>query len=63
MKRPEALPKDPEIWWILFIPYLAFHALFGLSLMGEEQIKPVSSDFCTPDEVLERVNAQSELLS
>ncbi|XP_060248450.1 geranylgeranyl transferase type-2 subunit beta isoform X4 [Meriones unguiculatus] len=43
-----------------------FHTLFGiagLSLLGEEQIKPVSPVFCMPEEVLERVNVQPELVS
>ena len=41
-----------------------FHTLFGitgLSLLGEEQIKPVSPVFCMP-EVLWRVNVQPELV-
>ena len=41
-----------------------FHTLFGitgLSLLGEEQIKPVSPGFCMP-EVLWRVNVQPELV-
>ncbi|XP_006934910.1 geranylgeranyl transferase type-2 subunit beta isoform X2 [Felis catus] len=43
-----------------------FHTLFGiagLSLLGEEQIKPVSPVFCMPEEVLRRVNVQPELVS
>uniref|UniRef100_A0A8C5ZPW0 Geranylgeranyl transferase type-2 subunit beta n=1 Tax=Marmota marmota marmota TaxID=9994 RepID=A0A8C5ZPW0_MARMA len=43
-----------------------FHTLFGiagLSLLGEEQIKPVSPVFCMPEEVLQRVNVQPELVS
>ncbi|CAD7682529.1 unnamed protein product [Nyctereutes procyonoides] len=43
-----------------------FHTLFGiagLSLLGEEQIKPVSPVFCIPEEVLQRVNVQPELVS
>lgn len=43
-----------------------FHTLFGiagLSLLGEEQIKPVSPVFCMPEEVLERVNVHPELVS
>lgn len=42
-----------------------FHTLFGiagLSLLREEQIKPVSPVFCMP-EVLWRVNVQPELVS
>ena len=41
------------------------HTLFGivgLSLLGEEQIKPVSPVFCMP-EVLWKVNVQLELVS
>lgn len=43
-----------------------FHTLFGiagLSLLGEEGIKPVNPVFCMPEEVLRRVNVQPELLS
>ncbi|EDL82531.1 RAB geranylgeranyl transferase, b subunit, isoform CRA_g [Rattus norvegicus] len=43
-----------------------FHTLFGiagLSLLGEEQIKPVSPVFCMPEDVLQRVNVQPELVS
>ncbi|KAK2107156.1 hypothetical protein P7K49_016670 [Saguinus oedipus] len=43
-----------------------FHTLFGiagLSLLGEEQIKPVNPVFCMPEEVLQRVNVQPELVS
>ncbi|XP_060088021.1 geranylgeranyl transferase type-2 subunit beta isoform X2 [Heteronotia binoei] len=43
-----------------------FHTLFGiagLSLLGEEQIKPVNPVFCMPDEVLHRINVQPELVS
>ena len=43
-----------------------FHTLFGivgLSLLGEEQIKPVSPVFCMHEEVLRRVNVQPELVS
>ncbi|XP_010603436.1 geranylgeranyl transferase type-2 subunit beta isoform X2 [Fukomys damarensis] len=43
-----------------------FHTLFGiagLSLLGEEQIKPVSPVFCMPEEVLQRANVQPELVS
>ncbi|KAB0399742.1 hypothetical protein E2I00_015492, partial [Balaenoptera physalus] len=43
-----------------------FHTLFGiagLSLLGEEQIKPVSPVFCMPEEILRRVNVQPELVS
>ncbi|XP_044094420.1 geranylgeranyl transferase type-2 subunit beta isoform X2 [Neovison vison] len=43
-----------------------FHTLFGiagLSLLGEEQIKPVSPVFCMPEEVLRRVDVQPELVS
>ncbi|OBS77987.1 hypothetical protein A6R68_19622 [Neotoma lepida] len=43
-----------------------FHTLFGvagLSLLGEDQIKPVSPVFCMPEEVLRRVNVQTELVS
>ncbi|KAM7098161.1 geranylgeranyl transferase type-2 subunit beta isoform 2-T2 [Molossus nigricans] len=42
-----------------------FHTLFGiagLSLLGEDQIKPVSPVFCMPEEVLQRVNVQPELV-
>ncbi|KAH0618494.1 hypothetical protein JD844_017756 [Phrynosoma platyrhinos] len=43
-----------------------FHTLFGiagLSLLGEEQIKPVNPVFCMPEEILQRVNVQPELVS
>ncbi|XP_059545146.1 geranylgeranyl transferase type-2 subunit beta isoform X2 [Myotis daubentonii] len=43
-----------------------FHTLFGiagLSLLGEEQIKPVNPVFCMPEEVLRRMNIQPELVS
>ncbi|KAG8544675.1 hypothetical protein GDO81_022070, partial [Engystomops pustulosus] len=43
-----------------------FHTLFGiagLSLLGEEVIKPVNPVFCMPEEVLRRINVQPELLS
>lgn len=43
-----------------------FHTLFGiagLSLLGEEQIKPVNPVFCMPEEVLRRVNVQPELVT
>uniref|UniRef100_A0ACB8F3N0 Uncharacterized protein n=1 Tax=Sphaerodactylus townsendi TaxID=933632 RepID=A0ACB8F3N0_9SAUR len=43
-----------------------FHTLFGiagLSLLGEERIKPVNPVFCMPDEVLHRINVQPELVS
>ncbi|KPP59805.1 geranylgeranyl transferase type-2 subunit beta-like [Scleropages formosus] len=42
-----------------------FHTLFGvagLSLLGEEQIKPVNPVFCMPEEVLDRIGLQPEIL-
>ncbi|KAM6978800.1 geranylgeranyl transferase type-2 subunit beta-like [Tautogolabrus adspersus] len=43
-----------------------FHTLFGvagLSLLGDEQIKPANPVLCTPEDVLQRVNLQPDLLS
>ncbi|XP_037762497.1 geranylgeranyl transferase type-2 subunit beta isoform X4 [Chelonia mydas] len=43
-----------------------FHTLFGiagLSLLGDEQIKPVSPVFCMPEDILQRINVQPELVS
>lgn len=43
-----------------------FHTLFGiagLSLLGEEQIKAVNPVFCMPEDVLQRINVQPELVS
>lgn len=43
-----------------------FHTLFGvagLSLLGDEQIKPVNPVFCMPEDVLQRVGLQPDLLS
>ncbi|KAM3841925.1 geranylgeranyl transferase type-2 subunit beta isoform 3-T3 [Vipera latastei] len=43
-----------------------FHTLFGiagLSLLGEEQIKPVNPVFCMPEDILQRINVQPELIS
>uniref|UniRef100_A0A8B9HDP3 Geranylgeranyl transferase type II subunit beta n=1 Tax=Astyanax mexicanus TaxID=7994 RepID=A0A8B9HDP3_ASTMX len=42
-----------------------FHTLFGvagLSLMGDEQIKPVNPVFCMPEDVLQRIGLQPDLL-
>ncbi|XP_030310807.1 geranylgeranyl transferase type-2 subunit beta isoform X3 [Calypte anna] len=42
-----------------------FHTLFGiagLSLLGEEQIKAVNPVFCMPEDVLQRINIQPELV-
>uniref|UniRef100_A0A673BEI5 Geranylgeranyl transferase type II subunit beta n=1 Tax=Sphaeramia orbicularis TaxID=375764 RepID=A0A673BEI5_9TELE len=43
-----------------------FHTLFGiagLSLLGDEQIKPVNPVLCMPEDVLQRVSLQPDLLS
>lgn len=43
-----------------------FHTLFGvagLSLLGDEQIKPVNPVLCMPEDVLQRVDVQPDLLS
>ncbi len=43
-----------------------FHTLFGiagLSLLGDEQIKPVNPVFCMPEEALRRINVQPELVN
>lgn len=43
-----------------------FHTLFGvagLSLLGDEQIKPVNPVLCMPEDVLQRVGVQPQLLS
>uniref|UniRef100_A0AAY4BBQ8 Geranylgeranyl transferase type II subunit beta n=1 Tax=Denticeps clupeoides TaxID=299321 RepID=A0AAY4BBQ8_9TELE len=43
-----------------------FHTLFGvagLSLLGDEQIKPVNPVFCMPEDVLQRIGLHPELLS
>ncbi|XP_043376566.1 geranylgeranyl transferase type-2 subunit beta isoform X6 [Dermochelys coriacea] len=43
-----------------------FHTLFGiagLSLLGDEQIKPVSPVFCMPEDILQRINVHPELVS
>uniref|UniRef100_A0A671Q5T7 Geranylgeranyl transferase type II subunit beta n=1 Tax=Sinocyclocheilus anshuiensis TaxID=1608454 RepID=A0A671Q5T7_9TELE len=43
-----------------------FHTLFGvagLSLLGDEQIKPVNPVFCMPEDVLQRIGLQPDLLS
>ncbi|NXK74352.1 PGTB2 transferase, partial [Amazona guildingii] len=43
-----------------------FHTLFGiagLSLLGEEQIKAVNPVFCMPEDVLQRINVQPELVN
>uniref|UniRef100_A0A4W3IJH9 Geranylgeranyl transferase type-2 subunit beta n=1 Tax=Callorhinchus milii TaxID=7868 RepID=A0A4W3IJH9_CALMI len=43
-----------------------FHTLFGvagLSLLGDEQIKPVNPVFCMADDVLRRIGLQPELLT
>lgn len=43
-----------------------FHTLFGvagLSLLGDEQIKPVNPVLCMPEDVLQRLNLQPDLLS
>lgn len=43
-----------------------FHTLFGvagLSLLGDEQIKPVNPVLCMPEDALQRLNLQPELLS
>ena len=42
-----------------------FHTLFGicgLSLLGEEKIKPVNPVFCMPEEVIRRNGIQLDLL-
>ncbi|ELW68035.1 Geranylgeranyl transferase type-2 subunit beta, partial [Tupaia chinensis] len=55
-------PGDMASIFLTFVD--PFHTLFGiagLSLLGEEQIKPVSPVFCMPEEVLRRVNVQPEL--
>ena len=43
-----------------------FHTLFGiagLSLLGDETIKPVNPVLCMPEDVLQRIGLQPELLS
>lgn len=43
-----------------------FHTLFGvagLSLLGDEQIKDVNPVLCMPEDVLERLGLQPDLLS
>uniref|UniRef100_A0A8C0XXB7 Geranylgeranyl transferase type II subunit beta n=2 Tax=Cyprinus carpio TaxID=7962 RepID=A0A8C0XXB7_CYPCA len=43
-----------------------FHTLFGvagLSLLGDEQIKPVNPVFCMPEDVLQRIGLQPDLLN
>uniref|UniRef100_A0A8C5I2V7 Geranylgeranyl transferase type-2 subunit beta n=1 Tax=Gouania willdenowi TaxID=441366 RepID=A0A8C5I2V7_GOUWI len=43
-----------------------FHTLFGvagLSLLGDEQIKPVNPVLCMPEDVLQRVGLQPDILS
>ncbi|KAJ6662623.1 hypothetical protein lerEdw1_011760 [Lerista edwardsae] len=43
-----------------------FHTCFGiagLSLLGEEQIKLVNPVFCMPEEILQRISVQPELVS
>ncbi|KAF3857950.1 hypothetical protein F7725_011151 [Dissostichus mawsoni] len=43
-----------------------FHTLFGiagLSLLGDEQIKPVNPVLCMPEDVLQRVRLQPDILS
>lgn len=43
-----------------------FHTLFGvagLSLLGDEAIKPVNPVLCMPEDVLQRVGVQPDLLS
>uniref|UniRef100_A0A8C5C0T4 Geranylgeranyl transferase type II subunit beta n=1 Tax=Gadus morhua TaxID=8049 RepID=A0A8C5C0T4_GADMO len=43
-----------------------FHTLFGvagLSLLGEEQVKPVNPVLCMPQDVLRRIGLEPELLS
>ncbi|XP_078416784.1 geranylgeranyl transferase type-2 subunit beta isoform X2 [Cetorhinus maximus] len=42
-----------------------FHTLFGvagLSLLGDQQIKPVNPVFCMPEDTLRRIGIQPELL-
>nr|XP_020447307.1 geranylgeranyl transferase type-2 subunit beta isoform X1 [Monopterus albus] len=43
-----------------------FHTLFGvagLSLLGDEQIKPVNPVLCMPEDVLQRISLQPDLLN
>uniref|UniRef100_A0A8C7ZHT6 Geranylgeranyl transferase type II subunit beta n=1 Tax=Oryzias sinensis TaxID=183150 RepID=A0A8C7ZHT6_9TELE len=43
-----------------------FHTLFGvagLSLLGEEQVKAVNPVLCMPEDVLQRIGLQPDLLS
>uniref|UniRef100_H3CLM1 Geranylgeranyl transferase type-2 subunit beta n=1 Tax=Tetraodon nigroviridis TaxID=99883 RepID=H3CLM1_TETNG len=43
-----------------------FHTLFGvagLSLLGDEQIKPVNPVLCMPEDIVQRLNLKPELLS
>uniref|UniRef100_A0A668ADW7 Geranylgeranyl transferase type II subunit beta n=1 Tax=Myripristis murdjan TaxID=586833 RepID=A0A668ADW7_9TELE len=43
-----------------------FHTLFGvagLSLLGDEQIKPVNPVLCMPEDVLQRIGLQPDLLT
>lgn len=43
-----------------------FHTLFGvagLSLLGDEQIKPVNPVLCMPEDVLQKIGVQPDLLS
>ncbi|MED6267967.1 hypothetical protein CHARACLAT_017491 [Characodon lateralis] len=43
-----------------------FHTLFGvagLSLLGDEQVKPVNPVLCMPEDVLQRIGLQPDLLS
>lgn len=49
-----------------FLQVDPFHTLFGvagLSLLGDEQVKPVNPVLCMPEGVLQRVGLQVDLLS
>lgn len=43
-----------------------FHTLFGvagLSLLGDEQVKAVNPVLCMPEDVLQRIDLQPDILS
>lgn len=62
MKAAVELSVSPS----LILQVDPFHTLFGvagLSLLGDEQIKPVNPVLCMPEDILQRLNLQPELLS
>uniref|UniRef100_A0A672L7W8 Geranylgeranyl transferase type II subunit beta n=1 Tax=Sinocyclocheilus grahami TaxID=75366 RepID=A0A672L7W8_SINGR len=55
-----------QVMFYISIQVDPFHTLFGvagLSLLGDEQIKPVNPVFCMPEDVLQRIGLQPDLLS